>query len=361
MTAENKTPIELASMMCDSTINTYMVEELPLFIGRFNYIQGILMFGMQRAYSVCKNAKYYNYIKAWLDYVIDENGNIKIQEEWLDDMMPALVLFDIYKTTGDTRYKKALDTTIDRLRNWKRNQYGGFDHCFKMRNQMWLDGLFMASPLIARYAKEFGDTVLFDEAYRQASLMRDNIKNPKTGLYFHAWDVSCEAPWADKETGLASEAWGRAQGWVAVALCEIIESMPETYEKRAELIDMLADLLKALSRYQDEKTGMWYQVIDKGELSDNWVETSATSLFAYAFHKAVRLGFVESSYSSVAERAYQGLMSKTRIEDGELIISDICIGTMVGDYQSYITRPVQDNDNHGTGAFLLMCAEFATE
>lgn len=165
--------------------------------------------------------------------------------------------------------------------------------------------------------------------------------------------------WADPKTGLSPEFWGRAMGWVAVALCEMLDHFPAEHPGRPALIRMLAELLDAVAAYQDPESGLWYQVIDKGSDPDNWCETSCSSLFAYAFHKAVRLGYIAPKYAQHAQRAYEGILRILRRSEAGIVIPGISVGTNVMDYAGYIARPRAENDNHGTGTFVLMCSEFA--
>ncbi|WNR45558.1 glycoside hydrolase family 88 protein [Paenibacillus roseipurpureus] len=87
-----------------------------------------------------------------------------------------------------------------------------------MPNQMWLDGLYMAGPIAVQYGKTFGEPDYFDMMTYQAILMESHTKDPITGLFYHGWDETKTAEWADPVTGLAPEFWGRALGWYPVAL-----------------------------------------------------------------------------------------------------------------------------------------------
>jgi unsaturated rhamnogalacturonyl hydrolase len=188
--------------------------------------------------------------------------------------------------------------------------------------------------------------------------MRDNITDKKTGLLYHAWDDSKEALWADKSTGLSEEFWGRAIGWYAVAIMDILDYLPADHARRADFVNAELDLLHALIRFQDDKSGMWFQVVNKGESPENWIETSCTCLYTYAISKAVRKGLLHKTYLQNARRAYEGVIASLRFEGEALIVSDICIGTGVGKFDFYMKRPRIENDLHGMGAFLLMCTEY---
>ena len=185
------------------------------------------------------------------------------------------------------------------------------------------------------------------------------IKSPeKSGLLFHAWDESKEEKWADKETGLSSEVWGRALGWYVVAILDILSFIPEDHKDRARLIEIENLVLEALIKYQDTN-GLWYQVVPKPDCEGNWHEVSCSSLFTYALAKAVRMGVVEKEYRQYAEKGFKGVISTLEYEGDDLIVGKVCMGTGVKDYDYYINRPIIANDLHGMGAFILMCAEMA--
>ena len=116
--------------------------------------------------------------------------------------------------------------------------------------------------------------------------------------------------------------------------------------------------MNALIRYQDQESGLWYQVVDKGDQSDNWLETSGSCLFVYTIAKAVRYGIVGDEAVAAAKKGYEGLIKVLQSdEQGRLILPEICIGTSAGDYESYVTRPKVKNDLHGVGALVMACVE----
>ena len=145
-----------------------------------------------------------------------------------------------------------------------------------------------------------------------------------------------------------------------MAILEELDSFPKDHKDRDELIRAACDLLKTVVKYQDEETGLWYQVIDKGDRPENWLESSCTCLFVGAICKAVREGFLDESYLEYAKKGYEGIINRLRYDDdGDVIIDNICVGTGVGDYDHYIARGTGENDLHGAGAFLIMSTEVA--
>ena len=360
MNKKNLTHIEHACMMCDTMMRKFAAPDLPPK-HKFHYHQGVFLSGMLSTYKVCGEEKYYEYIKAWVDSIIYPDGSIHdFDKKMLDDIQPGILLLYLYKRTGDERYAAALKTLMPILREWKRNEAGGFWHKEFLPDQMWLDGLYMAGPLQAEYAAVFDEHGFLETAIEQAYLMKQYMTDKNTGLLFHAWDQSKKEWWADSETGLSSEIWGRALGWYAVAVLDILKFTPQDHPQRQGLVDIEYELLKSVVNYQDDKTGMWFQVVDKINRSDNWVETSCTSLFVYAIARAVEAGILDKSYLSYAQRGYEGIIDNSlEYQNDDALLSGICIGTNVCNYTGYISRPTSTNDLHGVGAFLLMSSQMA--
>lgn len=354
------TPLQWAEKACDTLMAKFEPENLPPF-ERFHYHQGVFLLGMQNCFKENHKEKYYNYLKRWVDSLIMPDGTVThCDTNELDDIQPGILLFDLYEKTKDERYKKALYFLVSVLHSWKKNAEGGFWHKTRYPNQMWLDGLYMAGPLAVQFGRTFDESVFFDMMTFQAILMEKHTKDEKTGLLYHGWDESKKAVWADPITGKAPEFWGRAIGWYPVAILDMLDYLPENHENRHKLIEILKSLLIALPKFQDKATGLWYQVVDKIDNDDNWLETSCSSLYSYAIAKAVRMGHLDKEYLQYAWKGYQGVIDSLKMDEkGGVIIGKICIGTGIGDYAHYIARPTSENDLHGAGAFILMCVEMS--
>ena len=373
-------PIEFGKQGCDAIIHKYSAEKLPPE-GALFYHQGVFLSGMQNVYQITGEEKYFQYIKDYIDSVIGQNGEVygivheatkwnsnpawgeglKLQSlTMLDAKQPVILLYDLYDKTGEEKYKRAITTISESMYFWPVNNYGGYWHMMHQHHQMWMDGLYMAGPLSVMYSAKFGDKRLMERAINQAFIMNENIRKEENGLYYQGWDPSKEAEWADKETGLSQECWGRAVGWYAVAILDMLDYIPKDHPSVERLKQIEADLLESLAKYQDKKTGMWYQVVDKPEKEGNWIETSCTCLFVYSYAKAIRTGVIGREYANVLEKAYNGMINSLYYdEDGYLVVDNVCIGCCVedGTYEYYINKGKAKNDLHGMGAFTLMCAE----
>jgi Predicted unsaturated glucuronyl hydrolase involved in regulation of bacterial surface properties, and related proteins len=351
------TPIQWAEKACEALMAKFEPEKLPP--ERFHYHQGVFLSGMTKTWEQTHDERYYNYMKRWVDSHVQADGKIKkIKTDELDDIQPGVLLYPLYKRTGDERYKKALYNLVPLMKQWKTNPSGGFWHKEHYPNQMWLDGLYMGGPIAVQFGSVFNEPEYIDMWTYQAALLAQHATDPVTGLLYHGWDETKQASWADPSTGLAPEFWGRAIGWFPVALLEMFEYIPDDHQDKPALIRIVQDLLTALVKYQDEASGRWYQVVDKGDHPDNWLENSCTSLYVHALAKAVRFGYLDPKYLEYAWKGYQGVLDTLQFdENGRVVIGHICIGTGIGDYAHYIARPTSENDLHGAGAFILMCTE----
>ncbi len=349
------TPLDYATASIETMMRKFKAEELPPSSG-FHYHQGVFLDGVYRNYLLSKNETWFEYIKAWYDYMLDEEGNIKyLSRPRLDDMQPSTNVFAIYEKTGEQKYKNLLDSIMQRVLDYPKNKEGGFWHMEECPDEMWLDSLYMGGPLVVKYAKMFNHPEYYDISADQALLMEKKTRDSETGLLYHAYDENKAQPWADPETGLSDEFWGRAIGWVPVAILEELDYIPEDHPKYQPLCDMVRRLLTALCNFQSED-GRWYQVVDKGHIEGNWKENSCSCLYTSAIFNAVKKGILDESYIEKAKKGYEGVINSLTWDGDDLLIGSICIGTGVGDLQHYFKRPTCTNDLHGAGAFLIMCA-----
>jgi len=354
---ENRSPLEWGAAACDTIMDTYTPEELPPAL-RWHYHQGVFLCGMEKLMEIGGHEpRFDRYIRGYVDALIDKDGSFLFARDELDSIQAGLLLFRLDKLTGERKYRVATDKLRALFGTLNRTSEGGFWHKDKYPAQMWLDGLYMGGVFALKYALEHGDESLIGMTLHQEMLMRKYMHDSRTGLLYHAWDEKKQMPWADPVTGCSPEFWGRSLGWYGLALAEFLELLPENVEGRAALAEALRGFVEAIVRYQEPESGLWYQVVDKGDRPDNWLETSCASLFVYTIAKAVKKGIVERDYLQAAEKGYRGLIGRLQTDErGGVVLPDICIGTSAGDYVNYVTRPTSSNDLHGVGAFVMACA-----
>lgn len=335
----------------------------------WGYHQGVTFKAMLDLWKHTSDKTYYEYAKTYGDSVIAEDGTIKTYkvESYNIDMINAgKILFTLYKETGDEKFKKAIMALRDQMRDHPRTSEGGFWHKKRYPHQMWLDGLYMGSPFLAQYARDFHEPALFDDVVNQVRLMAKHTYDPKTGLYYHAWDESKEQKWANKKTGQSPNFWGRSIGWFAMALVDIMDYLPSDHEGRKDIREVINKVAKGIKKYQDKKSGVWYQVVDQGDRKGNYLESSASSMFVYFLYKAVREGYIDDSYRAVADKGYEGILKNFIREDGDGVISITRCCAVAGlggnpyrdgSYEYYINERIRDNDPKALGPFIWASME----
>ncbi|MFG2254346.1 glycoside hydrolase family 88/105 protein [Streptomyces mirabilis] len=338
-------------------IDSTMARYTPSTIGGWSYPVGLYLYGQYLTYQRTHDARYLTYIKSYVDRFVSSDGSIGQSFNSLDSMQAGRLLTILHHETGQDRYRKAALKIRNRLNTYPRTSDGGFWHAdtSSRAHQLWSDGVYMANPFLVEYGKEFGDaTYANDEAAKQLYVYGNHLQ-VASGLLKHAYDESKTASWADPATGLAPEHWCRAVGWYAMAIVNVLDAIPVNHPRRPQLVGIFRRLAAGLEKYQDPATGRWFQVIDKGARGDNWTETSCSSMFTYALSRGAQQGYLDPHYASVAQRGYQGVLARMSVgSDGRTNLTDISIGTNVGDYAYYIARDRATNDFHGLGAFLIM-------
>jgi unsaturated rhamnogalacturonyl hydrolase len=336
---------------------------------RWTYEYGVVLKGLEGVWLNTGEGRYFSFIQKGLDNFVNADGTIRTYsatEYNLDNINTGRSLLLVYKVTGQDKYRKAAAALREQLKTHPRTSDGGFWHKKIYPNQMWLDGLYMAEPFYAEYAATFHEDADFDDIAKQFVLMEQHARDAKTGLLYHGWDESKQQRWADPATGRSPNFWDRAMGWYAMALVDTLDYFPKSHPKRPELLAILNRLAKAVAKYQDAKSGLWYQVMDKGTEKGNYLETSGSSMFVYAFAKGVRNGYLPASYLDVAKRGYKGLLDGYAKADanGQFNLG----GTVAvaglggnpyrdGSYQYYLSERVVTNDPKGVGAFLMATNE----
>ncbi|MGW4135654.1 glycoside hydrolase family 88/105 protein [Streptomyces mirabilis] len=338
-------------------IDSTMARYTPSTIGGWSYPVGLYLYGQYLTYQRTHDARYLTYIKSYVDRFVSSDGSIGQSFNSLDSMQAGRLLTILHHETGQDRYRKAALKIRNRLNTYPRTSDGGFWHAdtSSRAHQLWSDGVYMVNPFLVEYGKEFGDaTYTNDEAAKQLYVYGNHLQ-VASGLLKHAYDESKTASWADPATGLAPEHWCRAVGWYAMAIVNVLDAIPVNHPRRPQLVGIFRRLAAGLEKYQDPATGRWFQVIDKGARGDNWTETSCSSMFTYALSRGAQQGYLDPHYASVAQRGYQGVLARMSVgSDGRTNLTDISIGTNVGDYAYYVARDRATNDFHGLGAFLIM-------
>ena len=359
-------------LLADSTPDKPVWNIEKILLGKpaaWNYIDGCIIAAFLDMAMVTGDAKYSDFAENFIDYYVKEDGSLlgySVEKYNLDDVNEGRVLFDLYRMTGKEKYKKAIELLYSQLKNQPRTVTGNFWHKLIYPNQIWLDGIYMAQVFYVRYLMEFGDNDLSD-IMSQIKNVRRLMFDENKKLYYHGCDCSKSIFWADRETGCSKNFWLRSIGWFTVALADIIGYINND-EYREELIGIFRETIKGIALYADPESGLYYQVVDCGGKEGNYLETSGSSMIAYAMLKGVRLKVLDEEYLALGKKTFDGICEKylTVSENGELNLGGICLVAGLGpenkpnrdgSYEYYISEPVVENDAKGVAPFLMCYTE----
>ena len=362
---------------------------------KWSYVMGIELEGMLDTYLKYGGEDIRKYCQEYTDTMINEKGDIRgynILDYNLDNIRTGHFVTRMYEHYPEAKNLKAIQTMMKQLQNQPRTIADKvFWHKAIYAYQVWLDGIFMGLPFRALTANKLykpKDALkIYDDAVNQMSITYTRTLDPKTGLNRHAYDETRNAFWSDNETGLSQHCWGRAQGWYSMALIELLDALPEDYARRGEVIELLQKDLDAVIKWQDKDTGVWYQVMDSPGKEGNYLESTASSMFAYVLLKAYNKGYLGTKYRDAGIKAYKGIINNfIRVNaDKTISLTNCCavagLGPAAtpeveaamkkvnpkgsvkenqkrdGSYAYYLTEPIRDNDAKGVGPFIWASLE----
>jgi unsaturated rhamnogalacturonyl hydrolase len=336
----------------------------------WNYEDGCVLMGAVMLYQATKNECYKDFVVNYMKNYINEDGSINHydKEQYnIDSINTGKILFFLYNETKDEKYKIAIEILMDQLRTQPRTKSSNFWHKKIYPNQIWLDGLYMAQPFYMAYETQFNQKKNYKDIMEQFENVRKYLYNEDKKLYYHGYDEARVQPWADKVTGLSSNFWLRAIGWYLMALIDTMDEMSEEIFEQYKLLEHLfKEGIKGILQYQDKESKLFYQVIDKVDINNNYLETSGSAMVAYAIIKGCRLGaLLKDKYQQIGEDIINSLIHNKLIEkNGILTLTDICSvaglgpgNTRDGSTEYYLSEPIVSDESKGVGAFMMAYAQ----
>lgn len=341
----------------------------PRLEKKWAYVTGMTLKAFERVWELTGDAKYFDFIKLNMSRHIHADGTIEqyvLEDYNLDNINQGKLLYLMLRQTGDPCFEKAINLLADQLKGQPRTSDGGFWHKKRYPFQMWLDGLYMASPFMAEYALVFDRPEWFDVTAHQLLTVERHTRDRNSGLLYHGWDETCEQAWANPSTGKSPHFWSRAMGWYAMALADTLEYFPRDHAMRGQLCGIFERMAGALVKVQDKESGLWYQVLDQGGRKGNYLEASSSGMFIYALAKGVRLHYLTKGFASAAKRGYEGMLDRLiELDDeGGVHLTKICAGAGLGgdprrdgSYEYYLSEPVVQDSMMGVAPFILASTE----
>ena len=383
----NTTSFGLATYNVDGTVKEPRKDSK----NKLDYVPGLV------AKSMIEAADYYqgfDWSKPWFlsvkEYGDTYYQNVPEAGGSLDDLNAVKLYIGLFNNTSATetdksKAKTAIGSAQTGLVAHNKNYsikagtlagdavVGGWFHKTAYNNQMWLDGAYMGSALLAQIvnfngtgSNVFGSTTAdWDMVFKQLNIVWNMCWNSNDKLMYHAFEANAGTGTSNSHAGTwaglngttkpytfhSAAYWGRANAWYLMALVDVLEAMKNAGQENTTnyttLKQHLADLAAGIAARQDSKTGGWYQVMDdpsfkatsyngKSSTASNYIETSATAIFAAAYFKAVRCGLLESTtkydYKIIAKNAFEGLVNNYTYLDnnGDMQIWGSCKSAGLG-------------------------------
>jgi len=361
------TPLEWSVRMADSE-TARLGDRRAWRPGRkvkWDYTAGLFTLSLMKLNEKIPTPAYVEFSKDTIGSFLTDDGDIqgyKIEEYNIDNIAPGKTVIALYEVTKEDRYKKCADLLRKQLATHPRTTDGGFWHKQRYPSQMWLDGLFMGAPFYAEYSVDFngGAANDLDDVVKQFRLADQHLYDKASGLYFHGWDESKKESWVNPVTGTSSNFWGRAVGWWAMAQVDVLDFLPKDHKGRSEIIALIKKTSDGIVKHQDAASGVWWQVMDKGDKPGNYLESTASAMFVYSMAKAVNNGYLSRDFVPAILKGYDGIINRFMKTDGggKVSLTRCCSVAGLGygrdgSYEYYLREPVIDNDLKGVGPFVL--------
>ena len=329
----------------------------------WNYTTGLLMQAMDDLSAAVGDPRFAAYARRTIESFLTADGAIRTYEAAefnIDHINSGKMLQRLQARDPDPRYRAAIGALAAQLAQHPRTSELAFWHKQRYPHQLWLDGVYMGMPFLAGVGVAEGDDHKVEEAVREFTIARSHLRDPRSGLYYHAWDEARKQNWADPQTGRSRYFWGRGLGWYAMALVDILDVIPpEKTELRKPLLAIIPELAEGLVRHQDA-TGVWYQILDLPKEPGNYREASASAMFTYFLAKAVNQGYLPESFAPAAQKAWAGLVDEFVAvhADGSYHLTNVVeVGGLGygrdGSYRYYMSERVIDNDPKGVGPAIM--------
>ena len=273
-------------------------------------------------------------------------------------------LKEIGRNTPET--DAALERVYRQYKEIPRSANGACSHR-PGRVELWDDTIYMLDLLLLGCYRAGGDIAYVQDFADQVIAHAEHLRDPKTGLWYHGWsesaesydDKCCQNGWNANPAHRNSEFWGRGNGWVAMALADLLEVLPEDDARYPHIKQMFLDMMRTVMRCQNKRTGLWNQLPARPLRGGNFRESSCSAMFAYALAKGVRSGVLAEGAISNARKAEQGLRKYciTGGDSGKISLGCICEGTCIGDKKYYLSRRQVYDDTYAIGALLMLFNE----
>ena len=350
----------------DTFVDQYLKNYKPYKNGTWCYEDGVVLNGAMSLYKATKKKDYLDFCVNYFDTHIQDDGSMKgfdVNNNNLDDLEPGFTLMEVSEIVHKEKYEKALEKLSSQFKTQKRLDCGAFIHKNRYPAQLWLDGLFMASPFYALVANKEHSNKMVEDIETQFKCVDKYNYDENEKLYYHCYDELKVMQWANKDTGKSPNIWLRSVGWLAMADCDVYQEMSHkiTAKFGSFYKEQLKRVLSSLAPYEDSDTHMYYDLPVLKDVKNNYLESSGSIMFAYGYLKGSRLGMLDYEERKHGALIFEGVV-KNCLKDSKLTnickVSGLDNERRDGTVEYYLSEPVVEDDSKGVGPFMMAYAEY---
>ena len=207
----------------------------------------------------------------------------------LDNIMNGYSLLYVHEKTGDVKYKQAAEQLYQWISEYGKQMGNPMPYRKHHPNHVYVDGLGMVVPFLCRYGAMFKKREAIDLAVAQVRDFLSYGMDNTTGLPYHGYDTKTK-----EKQGIIG--WGRAVGWLMLALADSIEYIPD--EDAGELMHKFTLISDAALKYLREDGYFSWQL----SAMEGPRDTSATAMIGYALKKSVSFDLNSQKKNSREEK-----------------------------------------------------------
>jgi len=341
----DESPLEFARVLGDKFINSqpqvyYPTTKEEKFYP-WLYPTGVALWALCRLSDASGDPKYLDFVRDSFDYYI---ANDKVVCKTMNHGgCMGHALLELNARRPERRYRQVIATITDYYERKHPRLLDGSLCYYKepQRRRTWIDALFIVCPVLAKSADLLDEPQRYDDVFRQLFNYTVRLQDPEIKLFYQGWG------WGTNRTTHSPGFWSRGNGWVLMAITEVLKTIPEDHPQWRTLLGVYQEFAAAVLEVQGE-TGLWHQLMTR---HDSFEETSGTAMFVYSFIHGHRHGWLSDKYRDSAQKAFAGLR---RMVDLEGNIHNTCIGTGTqSTLDDYYQRKTPLNDSHGIGPVIL--------
>ena len=326
------------------------------FSGEWSYTHGVVLSAFAYMDDVigdpaffANNPKFYDFITTYQPYFEKNNmvgwGGLSRLGTLDDCGSIGAALIKTYRKNPNPEYLKiihAIDNHVSK-RQFRLDD-GTLARNRPQYESVWADDMYMSVPFLVNMGLLTGDNKYLDDAVRQIVQMADKLYIPQMELFDHGWNVTS----GDYDPRFY---WGRANGWVMMAMAETLDVLPDDYPGRDRILHLYRSMIRSLANLQ-HGSGFWHNLLDK---NDTYLETSCTAMFTYAVAKGINEGWISHVYGPVALIGWNAITSRVLLSGA---VDGTCEGTTFAhDNAYYYHRGRSIYATHGYGPVFYAGAE----